>query len=127
MRIKCHSLHDFARNQGACFSKKVFCALNAQAIANDKKWISWASVALVGSAHDSDCFKSTKLLQTLCELENYLPEKIFYFLEDSAHPLHSFLLIPHENAQPDSKEDVFNFYYSRNRILSECSFGEIDM
>ena len=35
------------------------------------------------------------------------------------------MLTPYDNAQPDTKEDTFNYFLLSNRINVECAFGEI--
>ena len=48
-----------------------------------------------------------------------------YFVGDSAYALRPYLMAPFDNAEPNTKEDAFNFFLSSNRITVECAFGEI--
>lgn len=50
----------------------------------------------------------------------------FYIIADSAYSLRPFLLVPYDNALPNSAEDAFNYILSSSRIIVECAFGEVD-
>ena len=81
VRVECPSLRDFVRSTGVCFSRKGLHVLDAQAITDHEKRVSFASVAHVGSAHDYACFKGTKSHEKLRQMENYSADFFFVFLE----------------------------------------------
>jgi hypothetical protein len=71
-------------------------------------------------------FNESGLGKYLLDHADDLYAKGLYIVGDSAYSLRSYMLTPHDNAQPGSKEDNFNFFLSSNRIYVECAFGEID-
>jgi hypothetical protein len=127
VKIKCPSLYfDGVRNPGSYYCRKGYYALNCQAIVDKNKRIIWASIGNVGCTHDSACFKKTALYTMLTEMAEELLNKGYYFIGDSAYALRSWLLVPFDSASPGSREDVFNYLQSADRIFVECAFGEVD-
>ena len=127
LQIKRPSLTEILRDPGAYFCRKEYFALNCQAIFDVKKRIIWLSSRHIGSCHDSRAFTDTQLYELLLEKKEYLRRNEFFFVGDSAYDLESFLLIPFENAEPQSDKDAYNYYYSNYRIRIECTFGELIM
>ena len=80
-----------------------------------------------GAEHDSTAFKNSKLYTWLMGNWEWLKNKGFYFIGDSAYSLKSFLLTPYDNVLHGTPEDNFNFFHSSSRICVECTFGEIDL
>ena len=134
MKIRSSSLKiDGERNPSTYFIRKVFFAINIKVIADRYERVMWRSIISKGSEHDSAAFKNTHLstkLSSLFTQKSLSPlrhEGIqLYIIGDSAHALRPFLLTPYDSASPKSKEDVFNFMLSSNRIFIECCFEEIN-
>ena len=80
-----------------------------------------------GSTHDSTAFMETQLFKLLEENADWLEDKGYFIIGDSAFPLMGHLLVPYSDAPPQSPEDAFNFWLSNSRINIECTFGEIVM
>ena len=55
-------------------------------------------------------FNESNLGKNLVNLADELRMKGIFIVVDSACALRSYLLTPYDNAQPDSKEDAFNFF-----------------
>jgi len=102
--------------------RKGFFALNVQATCDNHKRFLWCHPMNKGSSHDSSAFAGTKLIELLQGL---------HLVDDSAHPLCSFLQVPCD--QQDVKRDplggldAYNYHLSGNRIWIECAFGELVM
>ena len=118
---------DKITNPVAFFSRKGFYALNVQCIVDHNKKILWASYKHKGGSHDSTAFRNGKLYEVLKEKAQYLSDKEYFILGDSAYAIESFLIPPYPLAKPNTPEDNFNFYHSSARITVECAFGEIDL
>ena len=114
-------------NQGHYHSRKGFYALNVQVIVDKDKRVLWHSIRSRGGAHDSSAFKSTQLYEYLMQNADKLGKGNYFFVGDSAYSIRNFLMVPYDNAEPNSAEDAFNYYLSTTRIWAECAFGEIDM
>ena len=71
-------------------------------------------------------FKGSSLGTHLMSIRNEIHRAGLYLVGDSAYSIRGFLLTPYENAQPNSREDAFNYFLSNQRIYVECAFGEID-
>jgi hypothetical protein len=112
-------------NPGAYYCRKGFYALNCQAICDVNKRLLWISSRHIGSCHDSRAFTDTRLYSLLLERKEWLKERGFFIVGDSAYNLESFLLIPYEQPAPKSSEDAYNFWQSNSRIRIECCFGEV--
>jgi hypothetical protein len=135
VKIECPSLKkDGVENPGGYFSRKGFYALNVQAIVDKRKRILWMYLGAKGGEHDSAAFKSSNLYEMLENIFLDSDGKMhknsinipFYIIGDSAYSLRPFLLVPFDNALPQSPEDTFNYIVSSSRINVECAFGEID-
>ena len=125
VKIRCPSWKEVL-NPGKYFCRKGFYGINVQAIVAKNKKILWRSIGNKGSAHDSKVFNESSLGKYLLANANDLYTKGLYIVGDSAYSIRSYMLTPHDNADPGSKEDNFNFFLSSNRIYVECAFGEID-
>jgi hypothetical protein len=131
IRIKKPTRSSTLPDPGAYYCRKGFHALNCQAICDNSKRILWMSSAHQGSCHDSSAFQSTKLNMLLSSRSDWLLEKRWFIVGDSAYSLESYLLVPFD--KPDmkrstgQKEDAYNFYHSNCRIRIECAFGEMVM
>ena len=125
VRIRCPTLSEVP-NPGKYISRKGFFAINVQAIVDKDKRILWRHIGSLGSSHDSPVFKESFLARYLDEHVREIIRKGIYLVGDSAYALRPYLLVPFDNAKPQSKEDGFNYYLSKNRIYVECAFGEID-
>ena len=109
------------------YSRKGYFAVNVQAIVDRKKKIIFRSIMSRGAEHDSTAFKNSGLHKLLEQMWQFMAEKGYYFIGDSAYSLRSFLLTPYDNAMHGTPEDNFNFFLSSLRISVECAFGEIDL
>ena len=125
VKIRCPAWSEVL-NPGKYFSRKGFYGINVQAIVAKNKKILWRSIGHKGSSHDSKVFNESGLGKYLVDHADDLYARGLYLVGDSAYALRSYMLTPHDNALPDSKEDNFNFFLSSNRIYVECAFGEID-
>lgn len=54
-----------------------------------------------------------------------LPEKGYYFIDNSANSNKSFLLTPQNNAMHGTPEDNFNIFLSSLRISVECALVKL--
>jgi hypothetical protein len=121
-------------NSGGYFSRKGFYALNIMVIVDKHKRVLWRYIGARGSEHDSSAFKSSNLYKKLVGIvldSNGLLHKNkfgipFYLIGDSAFGNRPFILVPFDNAQPNTPEDTFNYIHSSSHIAVECAFGEID-
>ena len=93
---------------------------------HDKK-VLWASTYHKGGSHDFSASQETKLHKKLKKKADWLHEKGFFILADSAYAIESFIIPPYTLAKSKSAEDNFNFYQFSARITLECAFGEIDL
>ena len=109
------------------FSRKGYYGVNVQAIVNRDKIVLWRSIKCPGAEHDSTAFKKTNLHGILLSTFRDFLSKGFYLIGDSAYAIRSFILVPFDNAKPQSDEDAFNYHHSTCRIWVECCFGEVDM
>ncbi len=109
------------------YSKKGYFAVKIQAIINRKKKILFRSIMSRGAEHDSLAFKNSGLHKLLEQKWQFMAEKGYYFIGDSAYSLKSFHLTPYDNAMHGTPEDNFNFFPLPLRISVECAFGEIDL
>ena len=126
VKIRCPAWSEVL-NPGKYFCRKGFYGINIQAIVSKDKKILWRTIGHKGSSHDSKVFKESGLGKYLIDHADDLYARGLYIVGDSAYALRSYMLTPHDNALPDSKEDNFNFFLSSNRIYVECAFGgEID-
>jgi hypothetical protein len=125
VRIRCPKLSE-VDNPGKYFSRKGFFAINVQVIVDKNKRVLWRYIGEKGSSHDSLVFNESKLGRNLVDLASELRAKGLYIVGDSAYAIRSYLLTPYDGAQPNSKEDAFNFFLSSMRIYVECTFGEVD-
>ena len=60
-------------------------------------------------------------------MRDFLFQKIFFILGDSAYALDSLMIPPFESPPSCSQEDDFDLFHSSTRITVECAFGEIDL
>jgi len=127
LRIRCPTVNELLRDPGSYFTRKGYFALNLQDICDVNKRILWLSSRHIGSCHDSRAFTDTKLYELLKQKREYLRRLQLFIVGDSAYDIESFLLIPFENAAPQSDEDAYNFWQSNCRIRIECTFGELIM
>ena len=118
------TLHE-VRNPGKYYARKRFYALNVQVLCDKQKRVIWRSIGQLGSIHDSRAFQITQLATYLKSCFTSLMECGLYFMGDSAYALRPYLMTPYDNAMPNSKEDTYNYFLSRNRIYIECVFGEV--
>ena len=123
--ILCPKLSE-VNNPGKYFARKGFYALNVQVICDKEKRVTWRSIGQIGSIHDSRAFNITSLAAYLKRNVQKFIEAGVYFVGDSAYALRPYLLTPYDNAGPGSKDDVFNYFLSRNRIYVEFVFGEVN-
>lgn len=127
VKIKCPIASDVIRDPGNYFCRKGFYALNVQAICDKSRRVIWMSTGHKGSTHDSTAFMETQLYKILEENSDWLEDKGYFFVGDSAYPLMGHMLVPYSDATAGSPEDAFNFWLSNSRIQIECTFGEIVM
>ena len=127
VKIKCPPVSELIGDPGNYFCRKGFYALNVQAICDKSRRVLWLSTGHKGSTHDSTAFMETQLFKILDEHSDWLNEKGYFLVGDSAFPLMGHLLVPHADAKPLSPEDAFNFWLSNSRIQIECTFGEVVM
>jgi len=127
VKIRCPKTSDGFKNITGFYCRKGFYAVNVQAIVNYNKEVLFRSIMCRGSEHDSSAFKRSPMYVRLMEKFEELYNLGYYFVGDSAYALRSFLMVPYDNAAPQSKEDAFNYHHSTCRIWVECAFGEIDM
>jgi hypothetical protein len=95
IRITCPKESDGIRNAGSYWTRKQFYALNVQAICDSKKRFTWVSTGHQGSMHDSMAFHGTKLNAWLKDNVDWLQEKNFFLLGDSAYNISPYLLTPY--------------------------------
>ena len=98
-----------------------------QCIVDHDKKVLWASTYHKGGSHDSSALRDTKLYKKVKEKSNWLYERGYFILADSAYAIESFIIPPYPLAKSKSDEDNFNFFHSSARITVECAFGEIDL
>lgn len=67
------------------------------------------------------------LKQNCSNNADWLVDRGYFIVGDSAYPLMGHLLVPYSDATSQSPEDAFNFWLSNSRINIECAFGEIVM
>ena len=80
------------------------------------------------TTHDSStAFLETQLFKILEDSSDWLQEKGYFLVGDSAYPLMGHLMVPYSDAKSLSPEDAFNFWHSNSRIQIECTFGEVVM
>ena len=113
------------KNPGKYYARKGFYALNVQVICDKQKRAIWRSIGQMGSIHDSRAFHITQLAIYLKSCCKSFMDCGLYFMGDSAYALRPYLMTPYDNATPNSKEDAYNYFLSRNRIYIECVFGEV--
>ena len=118
---------DGIKNIVGFFSRKGFYALNCQVLVDHEKKVLWAKYENRGSSHDSSCFRDSGLYGLLQSKMDYLFNKGFFLLGDSAYAIESFIIPPYDSPLKKSQEDDFNFFHSSARITVECAFGEIDL
>ena len=87
----------------------------------------WVLYSHKGASHDSTAFRDTKLYELLKEKAEWLDQKKFFILADSAYAIDSFIIPPFDLAKSCTANDNFNFFHSSARITVECAFGEIDL
>ena len=107
---------DRVRNPIAFFSCKGFYALNVQCVVDHDKTVLWASTYHKGGSHDSSALRETKLYKKLKDKSDWLYERGYFILADSAYAIESFIIPPYALAKLKSPEDNFNFYQSITRI-----------
>jgi hypothetical protein len=56
---------------------------------------------------------------------NWLEDKGYFIVGNSANPLMGHLLVPYYDAMAGSPVDAFNFGLSNSQIQIECSFVEL--
>ncbi len=127
VKIKCPVASDIIRDPGNYFCRKGFYALNVQAICDKSRRVLWLSTGHKGSTHDSTAFMETQLFKILEENSDWLEEKRYFFVGDSAYPLMGHMLVPYSDAKAASPEDAFNYWLSNSRIQIECTLGEVVM
>jgi hypothetical protein len=102
------------------WNRKVFFAINVQAIVDSDRIFRWYSAATTGSTHDATAFNATFLSR---RLEAGDLDKQFQIVGDEAYGLRSYLVTPYSGRMLPIEKDSFNFYQSRLRINVECAFG----
>ena len=127
VKIKCPVASDVIRDPGNYFCRKGFYALNVQAISDQSRRVLWMSTGHKGSTHDSTAIMETQLFKILEDNSDWLEDKGYFLVGDSAYPLMGHILVPYSDAKSASPEDAFNFWLSNSRIQIECTFGEIVM
>jgi len=118
---------DRVLNPPSFFSRKGYFAVNVQVIVDKKKRILFRDISSRGAEHDSTAFKNSPLYKWCLNNWEHLREKGFYFIGDSAYSLMSFMLTPFDGVEHKTQGDNFNFFHSQQRIIVECTFGEIDL
>ena len=118
---------DRVPNPPSFFSRKGYFGINVQVISSQKKKILFRDISIRGAEHDSTAFKNSPLYKWCIENWEYLAEKGFYFLGDSAYPIMSFIVTPYDNVLHKTPGDNFNFFHSSLRMPIECTFGEVDL
>ena len=127
IKIKCPVTGNLIRDPGNYFCRKGFYALNTQAICNKSRRVLWMSAGHKGSTHDSTAFLETQLFKILEESSDWLHNKGYFLVGDSAYPLMGHLMVPYSDAKSLTPEDAFNFWLSNSQIQNECTFGEVVM
>ena len=127
VKSKSPCVSNMIQDPGNYFCRKGFYALNVQAICDKQRRVLWMSTGHKGSTHDSTAFLETKLFKILEENADWLVDRGYFIVGDSAYPLMGHLLVPYSDATSQSPEDAFNFWLSNSRINIECAFGEIVM
>ena len=84
---------DRIRNSITFFSRKGFFALNVQCIVDHDKKVLWASYRHKGSSHDSSAFRDTKLYELLKQKADWLYDRGYFILGDSAYAIESFIYL----------------------------------
>ena len=112
------------------YNRKGMYAVVVQAIVDSEKRFLAASFQAVGSTHDSLAFKMSKFYENLeagkLERANGLCGLTSYFgMVDDAYSNKKYLLTPWPGRDLSGPKDTFNYWQSRLRIPSECSFGDL--
>jgi hypothetical protein len=127
IKIKCPVTSNLIRDPGNYFCRKGFYALNVQAICDKSRRVLWMSAGHKGSTHDSMAFLETQLFKILEESFDWLHDKGYFLVGDSAYLLMGHLMVPYSDAKSLSPEDAFNFWLSNSRIQIEYTFGKVVM
>jgi hypothetical protein len=99
VKIRKPSIKDNVSDTSSFFSRKGFFGLNVVAIVDKKKRVLYRVIASRGAEHDSTAFKSSKLYGLLMNKWQWLKEKGYYFIGDSAYSLKSFILTPFDGVR----------------------------
>jgi hypothetical protein len=119
---------DDVLNPKSFYSWKGFYGLSVQAVVDKKKRVLFHSIESRGAEHNSTAFKRTGLYKWFMGNNWYeLKRRGYFFIDDYAYSLRSFLMTPYDNAMHGTAENNFNFFHSSSRIVVECAFGEIDL
>ena len=84
IKIKCPVASNLIRDPGNIFCRKGFYALNVQAICDKSRRVLWMSAGHKGSTHDSTAFLETQLFKILKENSDWLHDKGYFLVGDSA-------------------------------------------
>ena len=74
------------QDPGNYFCRKGFYAHNVQAICDKRRRVIWTSTGHKGSTHDSTAFMETQLFELLEENADWLEDKGYFIVGDSAYP-----------------------------------------
>ena len=125
IKIRAPYASNMIQDPGNYFCRKGFYALNVQTICDKHRRVLWMSTGHKGSTHDSTAFLETQLFKILEESADWLEDRGYFIVGDSAYPLMGHLMVPYSDATSQSPEDAFNFWLSNSRINIECTFGEM--
>jgi hypothetical protein len=98
------------RDPGNYSCQKGFYALNVQAICDKSRQVLWMNTGHKGSTHDSTAFMETPLYRILEGNSNWLEDKAYFLVGNSAYPLMDHTMVPHSDAKAASPEDAFDFW-----------------
>ena len=114
-------------NPTSFYSRKGYYGINVQVKVDKNKRVVFRDISSRGAEHDSTAWKNSPLYTWCIDNWEYLAEKGFYFIGDSAYSFMSFLVTPFENVLHQTEGDNFNFFHSSSRIIIECTFGEVGL
>lgn len=122
IKIKCPVASNLISDPGNYFCRKGFYPLNVQqAICDKSRRVLWMSAGHhKGSTHDSTAFLETQLFKILEDSSDWLHNKGYFLVGDSAYPLMGHLMVPYSDAKslslPDNWPSIFGILTAESKL-----------